>query len=76
MFFRGHSVGVFYADLLVDNKVIVELKAVSALARQHEAQLLNYLSATNVQVGLLINFGNPRIQYRRLTRRNNAASSN
>ena len=70
VYFRGQSVGTFYADLLVENRVIVELKAVSALSQQHEAQLLNYLSATNIQVGLLINFGNPRIQYRRLTRRN------
>ena len=70
VYFRGQSVGTFYADLLVEDRVIVELKAVSALAQQHEAQLLNYLNATNIQVGLLINFGNPRIQYRRLTRRN------
>ena len=73
VYFRGQSVGTFYADLLVENRVIVELKAVSSLAQQHEAQLLNYLSATNIQVGLLINFGNPRIQYRRLTRRNVAS---
>ena len=70
VYFRGQSVGTFYADLLVENRVIVELKAVSTLAQQHEAQLLNYLNATDIQVGLLINFGNPRIQYRRLTRRN------
>ena len=68
--FRGQPVGEFYADLLVDEKVIVELKAVpSPLAPIHEAQLINYLNATGVQVGLLMNFGQPKLQYRRLTRR-------
>ena len=68
--FRGQVVGEFYADLLIDDKVIVELKAVpSPLAPIHEAQLINYLNATGVQVGLLMNFGQPKLQYRRLTRR-------
>ena len=72
--FRGQPVGEFYADLLVDEKVIVELKAVpSSLAPIHEAQLINYLNATGVQVGLLMNFGQPKLQYRRLTRRANFA---
>ena len=69
VFFRSKLVGEFYADLLVDGKVIVELKAVpSALAPMHEAQLINYLNATGIPVGLLLNFGNPKLQYRRLTR--------
>ena len=67
--FRGQLVGKFYADLLVGEKVIVELKSVSSLTPQHEAQVINYLSATDIAVGLLINFGNPRLQYRRVTRR-------
>ena len=68
--FRGKSVGEFYADLLVDGKVIVELKAVpTSLAPVHEAQLINYLNATGVPVGLLIDFGNPKLQFKRLTRR-------
>ncbi len=68
--FRGQVVGEFYADLLIDDKVIVELKAVpSPLAPIHEAQLINYLNATGVPVGLLMNFGQPKLQYRRLTRR-------
>ena len=50
-------VGEYLADLLVEGLVIVELKAVSALAIQHEAQLLNYLNATKCEVGLLLNFG-------------------
>ena len=68
--FRGQVVGEFYADLLIDDKVIVELKAVpSPLAPIHEAQLINYLNATGVPIGLLMNFGQPKLQYRRLTRR-------
>ena len=66
--FRGQVVGNFYADLIVEDKVIVELKAVSSLAPEHSAQLINYLNATGFQVGLLINFGNPKLQYKRLTR--------
>ncbi len=69
--FRDQVVGEFYADLLVDENVIVELKAVSELVPQHQAQLINYLNATGIPVGLLINFGNPKLQYRRLTARKN-----
>ena len=68
--FRGKPVGDFYADLLVDEKVIVELKALPALTPQHEAQVINYLNATGIPVGLLLNFGNPKLQYRRFTRNN------
>ncbi len=64
--FRGQSVGQFFADLFVENKVIVELKAVSALAPEHSAQTINYLKATGIEVGLLINFGRPKIEYKRL----------
>jgi GxxExxY protein len=64
--FRGENVGDFYADILVGDKVIVELKAVSALAPEHQAQVINYLKATGIEVGLLINFGRPKIEYRRL----------
>jgi GxxExxY protein len=70
--FRGSSVGEFVADLFVEQKVIVELKAVKALLPEHVAQTINYLNATGIEVGLLINFGNPRLEYKRLTRRKNA----
>lgn len=63
--FRGRSVGQFFADILVEDQVIVELKAVKSLAPEHIAQVLNYLKATSVQIGLLINFGNPKLEYRR-----------
>ncbi len=57
VFFEGHLVGDYFADILVNDSVIVELKAVSELAKAHEAQILNYLKATGLKVGLLINFG-------------------
>ena len=57
VFFRGHVIGDFKADLIVEGSVIIELKAVRALDPAHEAQLINYLKATNVEVGLLLNFG-------------------
>ena len=68
--FRGRSIGNFYADLLVEEKVIVELKTASTLAPEHSAQVINYLNATGIQVGLLLNFGNPKLEYKRFTRTN------
>ena len=55
--YRGHVVGDFYADLMVDSRVIIELKAVLNLVKEHEVQLVNYLTATGIDDGLLINFG-------------------
>jgi len=55
--YEGHVVGEYFADLLVDSKVIVEIKAARQLSAEHEAQLLNYLKATDIEVGLLLNFG-------------------
>ena len=66
--FRGENVGIFYADLLVENKVLIELKAVKAILPEHQAQIINYLNATGIQVGLLINFGNPKLEFKRFTR--------
>jgi GxxExxY protein len=63
--FRGKSVGDFFADLLVEDRVIVEIKAVKALAPEHQAQLIHYLKATGVEVGLLVNFGNPKLEFKR-----------
>ena len=54
--YEGKVIGEYMADLVVENKVIVELKAVSELASIHEVQLVNYLRATGIEVGLLINF--------------------
>ena len=55
--YEDEIVGEYFADILVDNKVIVEIKAAKTLALEHEAQLLNYLKATDKEVGLLLNFG-------------------
>ena len=55
--FRGQLVGDFRADLLVNDEIIVELKAARAIDNAHEAQLMNYLRATRIEVGLLMNFG-------------------
>jgi GxxExxY protein len=63
--FRGVVVGVFRTDLVVDDRVILELKTARAIDPAHEAQLLNYLKATVYEVGLVLNFG-PRPQFRRL----------
>ena len=69
--FRKECVGDFYADIFVEEKVIVELKAVKAITPEHQAQIINYLNATGIEVGLLINFGNPKLEYKRFTRSKN-----
>jgi len=58
----------FIADFLCYGQIIVELKAVSNLAPEHYAQVLNYLKATNIRLGILINFGSERLQYKRIIR--------
>lgn len=63
-YFKGKEVGEYFADITVDNKIILELKACDKICPEHEAQLLNYLKATNIEVGLLLNFGE-RPQFRR-----------
>ena len=67
--FRNQCVGDFFVDIFVDGKVIVELKAVKAITPEHQAQIINYLNATGIEVGLLINFGNSKLEYKRFTRR-------
>lgn len=57
VFYEGENVGKYFADLIVSEKVIVELKAAGGLLPEHEAQLINYLKATEIEVGLLLNFG-------------------
>jgi len=64
VYYDGQVVGEFFADIAVDELVIVELKAVRSILVEHEAQLLNYLNATSYEVGLLLNFG-PRPEIRR-----------
>ncbi len=64
VFFRNEKIGNFKADLIVDDLVIIELKAGGDLHEIHEAQILNYLRATDVEVGLLVNFGE-ELQFKR-----------
>ena len=65
VFFRGKNVGDFRADAVVNRSVLLELKTAEAISIAHEAQLLNYLRATKLEVGLILNFG-PKAQVRRL----------
>ena len=64
--FRNVIVGDFFADLIIEDQVIVELKAVTRILPEHKAQVINYLTATGFKTGLLVNFGTPRIEYYRL----------
>ena len=64
VYYTGEVVGEYFADLLVADLIIVEIKAVKALLVEHEAQLLNYLKATPYEVGLLLNFG-PKPEHKR-----------
>lgn len=68
VFFRGNVVGHFEADLLVNETVIVELKSVRQLVEAHEVQLVNYLVATHMPIGLLVNFGATGVEVRRKVR--------
>lgn len=63
--YKGESVEDYYADIVVEGKVILELKAVEMLKGIHEAQLLNYLKATGCKVGLLVNFTYPKAEIKR-----------
>ncbi len=57
VYYKEKKIGDYFADIIVEEKVILELKAAETLIKEHEAQLLNYLKATNIEVGLLLNFG-------------------
>ena len=65
VYYDGILVGEFYADIIVENRLILELKAVSNLHMAHEIQLVNYLTATGIDDGLLINFGSETLQFKR-----------
>ena len=67
--FRGNLVGVFRADLVVDGLVIVELKTADSISKAHEAQVLHYLRASVMEIGLVMNFG-PDARFRRVEMRN------
>ena len=64
VYYEDVIIGEYFADLLVENKIIIELKSTTELSSAYEAQLMNYLKATNINVGLLMNFGK-EAKYRR-----------
>lgn len=64
--YKGEDVGAYFPDILVENQIILELKAVEQLVKFHEAQLLHYLKATGLKVGILINFSGERVTYKRM----------
>ncbi len=66
VFYKENVVGEYITDILVEGKVIVELKTVECLEKIHEAQLLNYLKATGIQIGLLVNFKHPKAEIKRM----------
>ena len=63
--YDGIIAGDFIADMVVEGRVIVENKAVQVLTKAHEAQLVNYLTATGIEIGLLLNFGAPSLEFKR-----------
>ena len=63
---QSHGVGDYFADIIVEDRIILELKAIEKLQTVHEAQLLNYLKATGMHVGLLINFTHPKAEIKRM----------
>jgi len=64
--YKSELVGEYYADILVERQVVIELKAVEGLQKVHEAQLLNYLRATGIRIGLLVNFKHPKAEIKRM----------
>lgn len=71
--YKGQVVGSFIADLIVERALLVELKALKQLASEHEAQVMNYLKASGLGVGLLLNFGAPKLEIRRVVWRHEDA---
>ncbi len=65
VYYRDHVVRQFYADIVVNDILIVELKAIQTLAKIHEVQLVNYLTATRLDEGLLLNFGADRLEFKK-----------
>jgi len=68
--YKSMLVGDYYADFLVDDRVIIELKAVTKLLLAHEAQAVHYLAATGIKLAILINFGDSSLKYKRIVRTN------
>ncbi|MBE9167919.1 GxxExxY protein [Pleurocapsales cyanobacterium LEGE 06147] len=68
VYYKGTIIGNFFADILVENIILIELKALNYLDNNHQAQCLNYLKASNLNLCLLINFGKPKVEIKRMIR--------
>lgn len=68
VYYKGQLVGEYKADIVVDGKIILELKAVSAINAGHEAQALHYLAATGMELAIILNFGTPSLQQKRIVK--------
>ena len=64
--YKGESVGDYFVDILVEKKLILELKCVESLSEEHLGQTLNYLKATGLHLALLVNFQHPRVEWKRV----------
>jgi GxxExxY protein len=64
--YKGHCVGEYLADIIVENEIVVELKCVESFTNEHMAQCINYLKATNLKLALLVNFQKPKVEWRRI----------
>ena len=76
IFYNGHEIGARQVDFFVENKIMVELKALTAIEDVHMAQAINYLEAYKMEVGLLINFGARSLQFKRLVNSKSVKSNN
>ena len=66
VYFRGEVVGDYYADIVIENKIILELKSVDRIIDAHRSQVLNYLKATGLQLAIILNFGKNKLEYESL----------
>lgn len=64
--YKGDEIGIYVADILIESQAVVELKAVEKLTPSHVGQVLNYLRASKLQVGMLLNFGQPKVEIKRV----------
>ena len=74
VYYRGVVIGQYVADIVVAQCLVIEIKALSAITSAHEAQLMNYLQATGITVGLLLNFGTPRLGVKRIVKSHDYSS--
>lgn len=74
VFYNENRVGEYFADIVVEDKIIIEIKAVETLCEEHEFQLINYLKATDIEVGLLLNFGKKPEIKRKVFQKNHITS--